>query len=154
MITDERSVAVALVVVALAAGCGGEGDGSGNPPPAPPASPAAPTEERAESPRTPAEQAAYDLATIDAGREISPEDRRVRRYGRLLGALSRKCRQGPTNIADMSVVAWKRLDDDRWTNFKLLRELNRSIGSEQLNASGGRVDCAEQLSVLVVLGGG
>jgi hypothetical protein len=93
----------------------------------------------------------YKLASIDAGFPLDVSDPVIDNYAHALDSLSQKCKESPTRLGDMAVVARDLLEkkDVSLSLLKVLQSVDKSIPE-----AAPRMPCADIFASLVVLIGG
>ena len=93
----------------------------------------------------------YKLASIDAGFPLDVSDPVIDNYAHALDSLSQKCKESPTRLGDMAVVARDLLKkkDVSLSLLKVLQSVDKSIPK-----AAPRMPCADIFASLVVLIGG
>lgn len=93
----------------------------------------------------------YKLASIDAGFPLDVSDPVIDNYAHALDSLSQKCKDSPTRLGDMAVVARDLLKkkDVSLSLLKVLQSVDKSIPK-----AAPRMPCADIFASLVVLIGG
>jgi hypothetical protein len=93
----------------------------------------------------------YKLASIDAGFPLDVSDPVIDNYADVLDSLSQKCKEGPTTLGDMAVVA-RDLLKKKGVSLSLLKVL-QSV-DKSIPKAAPRMPCADIFASLVVLIGG